>query len=87
LTTACERGAFLARTLGLSAVLDCDRFGAGRRELERVGRSRLLVRRQIGSPLFALTSFTKPAEISLLTTFCAAPPWSVGEATKQRSSR
>jgi hypothetical protein len=35
----------------------------------------------------ALTSFTKPAEISLLAIFCAVAPLSVGGATRHRSLR
>src|SRR5271166_1845864 len=39
------------------------------------------------SSVFALTSFTRPEEISFFATLCAAPPFSVGAATRQRSSR
>jgi hypothetical protein len=81
LITIRKRVAFLARNLGFSGVINRDCFGARGGELERIGGPRLPSRRQIGSLALASTSFAKPAEISLRTTFCAAPPLSVGGAT------
>jgi hypothetical protein len=57
--------------LRLCGVIDRDRFGARGRELERIGRPDSSSRRQTRSLALALTSFTKPAEISLLAAFCA----------------
>ena len=65
-----ERGKSLSSPASSQArrrVIGRDRFGARGGELERIGTPlNSSSRRQIGSLALALTSFTKPAEISLL---------------------
>ena len=73
-----KRALFAACVLGFDLLIDADCFGPGGRELEGVGYPDSSSHRQIGSFLFALVSFARPAEISFFATFCAEPLFSVG---------